>query len=140
METTKKRMSKPVTAVSAILLLIMAFRLILGMMYWWDHSNPFFVLWQGAIAAVCLFLALGFGGSLFLSERETVSHESAIGRFCSQESPVLPTAVGLTLSIAGGYGMLVLVTEENVAIDWSFFGALLGTGLYVLKRTFLEEY
>jgi hypothetical protein len=39
----------------------------------------------------------------------------------------------------GAYGMLVLVNAENVVIDWAFFGALLGTGLYVLKRTFSVE-
>lgn len=30
----------------------------------------------------------------------------------------------------------ILVNEQNVLFDWTFFGALLSAGLYVLKRTF----
>ena len=63
-----------------------------------------------------------------------------ISRLCSRESPLLPTAVGLILSIAGAYGMLALVNEQNFVIDWIFFGAVLGTGLYILKRTFSVDY
>jgi hypothetical protein len=50
--------------------------------------------------------------------------------------PVTVISFLLLLSIAGAYGMLVLVNEQNVLFDWTFFGALLGAGLYVLKRTF----
>ena len=129
-------MSRPITIVSVLLLMAIAFRSFLRMTYWWGHSNPVFAVWQGAVAGVCAFLALGFGASLFSSEGGAISKEGAIGRFFSQESPLLPTAVGLILSITGAYGVLVLVNEENVVFDWGFFGALFGTGLYVLKRTF----
>jgi hypothetical protein len=103
------------------------------MTYWWDHSNPVFAIWQGTAVAFGGFFALALGASLFSFKG------GFIGRLCSRDSPFLPTAVGLTLSIAGAYGMLVLVNEENVVINWTFFGALLGTGLYVLKRTFSVE-
>ena len=62
-----------------------------------------------------------------------------MSRFYSQDSPFLPTAVGLILSITGAYGILVLVNEENEVAYLTFFGALLGIGLYVLKRTFSVE-
>jgi len=103
------------------------------MNYWWDHSNPVFAIWQGTVTGLSAFFALAFGMALLSSK------DGVIGRFCSQDSPFLPTMVGLILSIAGAYGMLVLVDEENVVVDWTFYGALLGTGLYVLKRTFSVE-
>lgn len=130
MERPKKTQSGPVIAITVLLLLAVALRSFLRMIYWWDHSNPAFAIWQGTAAGLSAFFALAYGMSLFASK------DGVIGRFCSQDSPMLPTAVGLILSIAGAYGMLVLVNEENVVIDWAFFGALLGTGLYVLKRTF----
>ena len=133
MEKPKKALSGPVTVVSILLLLAIAFRSALRMIYWWDHSNPVFAIWQGTAAGLCAFFALAFSMSLF-SARDGV-----IARFCSQDSPLLPTAVGLIISIVGAYGMLVLVNEENVVIDWAFFGALLGAGLYILKRTFSVE-
>jgi hypothetical protein len=130
MEEPKKTLSGPVTAICVLLLLAVAFRSFLRMNYWWDHSNPVFAIWAGTVAGLSAFFALAFGMSLLASK------DGVIGRFCSQDSPFLPTMVGLMLSIAGAYGMLVLVNEENVVVDWTFFGALLGTGLYVLKRTF----
>ena len=133
MEKPKKTLSGPVTAISILLLLSIAFRSCLRMIYWSDHSNPVYAIWQGTAAALCAFFALAFAMSLFNSK------DGVISRFCSQDSPFLPTSVGLLLSIAGAYGMLVLVNEENVVFDWAFFGALLGTGLYVLKRTFSVE-
>ena len=132
MDTPKKALSGPVTAISIVLLLAIAFRSFTRMIYWWDHSNPAYAIGQGTSAAVCAFVALAFAMSLFTSK-------GGISRFSSQDSPFLPTAVGLLLSIGGAYGMLVLVTEENFYFDWTFFGALLGTGLYVLKRTFSVE-
>lgn len=129
----KKTLSGPVTAICILLLLAVAFRSFLSMTYWWDHSNPVFAIWRGTVAGLCAFFALAFGMSLFTSK------DGVIGRFCSQDSPFLPTAVGLILSIAGAYGMLVLVNEGNVVIDWAFFGSLLGIGLYILKRTFSVE-
>jgi hypothetical protein len=128
--TPKKPLSGPVTAIIILLLLSVALRSFLRMTYWWDHSNAGFAIWQGTAAGLSAFFALAYGISLFASK------DGVIGRFCSQDSPFLPTAVGLLLSIAGLYGMLFLVNEENVVIDWTFFGALLGTGLYILKRTF----
>ena len=133
MEKPKKTLSGPITVISILLLLAIAFRSSLRMIYWWDHSNPVFAIWQGSAAGLSAFFALAFAMSLFSAK------DGVIARFCSQDSPFLPTAVGLMLSIAGAYGMLVLVNEENVVIDWAFFGALLGTGLYVLKRTFSVE-
>jgi hypothetical protein len=133
MEKPKKTLSGPVTIICILLLLAVASRSFLRMTYWWDHSNPVFAIWQGTAAGLGVFFALAFGVSLFSSKG------GVIGRFCSQDSPFLPTAVGLILSIAGAYGMLVLVNEGNVVVDWTFFGALLGTGLYVLKRTFSVE-
>jgi len=133
MEKPKKTLSGPLTVISILLLLSIAFRSFLRMIYWSDHSNPVFAIWQGTAAALSGFFALAFAMSLFDSK------DGFISRFCSKDSPFLPTAAGLVLSIAGAYGMLVLVNEENVVFDWTFFGALLGTGLYVLKRTFSVE-
>jgi hypothetical protein len=143
MEKPKKTLSGPVTVISIVLLLSIAFRSFLRMIYWWDHSNPIFAIWQGTAAALGAFFALAFALSLFdkgtFGEAKLSSKDGFISRFCSQDSPFLPTAVGLLLSMTGAYGMLVLVNEENVVFDWTFFGALLGTGLYVLKRTFFVE-
>jgi hypothetical protein len=133
MEKPKKTLSRPVTITCILLLLAVASRSFLRMTYLWDHSNPVFAIWQGTAVAFGAFFAVALGMSLFSFKG------GVIGRFCSQDSPLLPTAVGLMLSIAGAYGMLVLVNEENVVIDWTFFGALLGTGIYVLKRTFTVE-
>jgi hypothetical protein len=132
-EKPKKTLSGPVTAISILLLLSIAFRSFLRMIYWRDHANPAYAMWQGTAAALGAFFALAFAISLFKSK------DGVISRFFSQGSPFLSTAVGLLLSVAGAYGMLVLVNEENVVFDWTFFGALLGTGLYVLKRTFSVE-
>jgi hypothetical protein len=107
------------------------------MRYWWDHSNTVFVIWQGAIAGIATLFALAFGASFFRSKDSGTG--GIFGRFFSQDSPLIPTAAGLMLSMAGAYGMLFLVTEDNVEIDWGFFGALLGCGIYVLKRTFSME-
>jgi hypothetical protein len=133
MEKPKKTLSGSVTVISIVLLLSIAFRSFLRVIYWWDHSNPVFAIWQGTAAALGAFFALALAMSLFNSKHGFIS------RFCSQDSPFLPTAVGLLMSIAGAYGMLVLVNEENVVFDWTFFGALLGSGLYVLRRTFFIE-
>jgi hypothetical protein len=107
------------------------------MRYWWDHSNTVFVIWQGTIAGIATLFALAFGASFFRSKDSGTG--GIFGRFFSQDSPLIPTAAGLMLSMAGAYGMLFLVTEDNVEIDWGFFGALLGCGIYVLKRTFSME-
>jgi hypothetical protein len=48
---------------------------------------------------------------------------------------VLPTIVGLLLLATDVYGLIVL-TDEHVEIEWTFYGAVAGTGLYILKRTF----
>ena len=133
MEKPKKTLSGPVAVTSTLLLFAVAARYFYRMTYWWDHSNPVFAIWYGTAGGLFAFCAVGLAVSLFTSK------DGVIGRLYSQNSPFLPIAVGLSLSIAGGYGMLVLVNAENVVIDWAFFGALLGTGLYVLKRTFSVE-
>jgi hypothetical protein len=111
------------------------------MSYWWDHSNPVFAIWHGTVALFSALFALAFGLSFMDSKDGLIglSKDGVIARFCSRESPFLPTVVGLMLSIAGAYGMLALVTEKYFVLDWTFFGALLGAGLYVLKRTFSME-
>ena len=139
MDKPKKTMSGPVTIVSTLMLLAIALRSFFRMTYWWDHANPVFAIGQGAVATLTAFLALAFGASLFPSKEGSIHKEGAMSRFYSQDSPFLPTAVGLILSITGAYGMLVLVNEENEVTYLTFFGALLGIGLYVLKRTFSVE-
>jgi hypothetical protein len=55
-------------------------------------------------------------------------------RFFDQESPALPVILGLALLGGGGYGLLVLSNYSG--IDWLVYVALVGAGVYVLKRTF----
>ena len=55
-------------------------------------------------------------------------------RFFDQESPALPIILGLALLGSGGYGLLVL--SNYTGIDWMLYGALVGGGAYVFKRTF----
>lgn len=62
------------------------------------------------------------------------SSEDPFTRFFDRESPVLPVTVGLALLGGGGYGLLVL--SNYTGMDWILYGAVAGTGVFVLKRTF----
>jgi hypothetical protein len=62
------------------------------------------------------------------------SSEDPFTRFFDRESPVFPVTVGLALLGGGGYGLLVL--SNYTGMDWILYGAVAGTGVFVLKRTF----
>jgi hypothetical protein len=64
----------------------------------------------------------------------TDGSEDPFTRFFDQESPVLPVTLGLALLGGGGYGLLVL--SNYTGMDWIFYCAVAGTGVFVLKRTF----
>jgi len=103
------------------------------MNYWWNHANPVFAIGNGIVAFITGSVALVYILPLFASK------SGFITGLVSRDSPLLPTAVGLVLAAAGGYGMLFLVDEEFVVIEWAFYMAVLGAGVYILRRTFSVE-
>jgi hypothetical protein len=60
--------------------------------------------------------------------------EDPFTRFFDQESPILPVILGLALLGGGGYGLLEL--SNYTGMDWILYGAMAGTGVFVLMRTF----
>lgn len=133
MAQSSKTLSGPVSVISTVLLTAMAFRSFLRMNYWWNHANPVFAIGNGIVAFITGSVALVYILPLFASK------SGFITGLVSRDSPLLPTAVGLVLAAAGGYGMLFLVDEEFVVIEWAFYMAVLGAGVYILRRTFSVE-
>jgi hypothetical protein len=107
----------------------LAVRGLAAALYWRDHGNPIFAFEYAVAASVMGLIAVSFAYSFVASEA------GVFDRFVSQDSPVLPTVVGLLLLAAGLYGLIVL-TDQHVEIEWTLYGAVAGTGIYILKRTF----
>jgi hypothetical protein len=126
----KKPLQGPLLGICIILTGAIAVRLSLTSIYWWDHSNPVFAIWFGLGAGFNALISMSLIASILTSA------DGAISRFCSQESPWIPTFAGLAFVGAGLYGMLVLPDFDDVETVWIVYGAVAGLGAYILKRTF----
>jgi hypothetical protein len=133
MAQSAKPLSGPLSAISTVSLTAIAFRSFARMDYWWDHSNPVLALGNAVATFITGSMALAFIVSSFASKAGFIT------RLVSRDSPLVPTIVGLVLAVAGAYGMLVMVDAENVAIEWTFYGAVLAAGIFILRRTFSVE-
>jgi hypothetical protein len=94
--------------------------------------------WMGTLLVIGVMVVVVL--SIFkeyMSDRMMTRVGSAslsLSGFFDRQSALLPTALGVVLLGAGGYGLLVLANYQG--LDWVVYAAAAGAGLYVLKRTF----